>query len=431
MNRFIYYFLRSIFHLTAQIFYRRVIILNEDKIPKNKPLLIAINHSNAFWDGVLVGMYVNRPVWFLARGDVFKKPSVAKILNIMGIAPVYRMQEGYANIGKNKETFTKCHQILSKNQAIALFPEGNCERESKLRPLKKGAARIAHGALETFGNHSDLYVTCAALNYDEPDNLNSEMLINFSQPIKVNDYLDASKALDAREAMQFTAAMEKGIDSVMFNIHDRHQHAFFHFVKRNFADLVTGKSKNEHSLFEKMKLFSEKINAAHPSTDACKHAVNAYRNELSKAGVREKYVQQFLIQGRFISTYLICLLLFIPSIPGLLFNSWPYYLSHRLAKKTVKKQEFFTSINLGAAGLLYFLWYLIIAIVFTFMLSLLKAFMLVMAIHFSGVICLHLATYFRAIKAHVKLSKLNHKHREHLLKTRENCVAAIKNYIAA
>jgi hypothetical protein len=57
--------------------------------------------------------------------------------------------------------------------------------------------------------------------------------------------------------------------------------------------------------------------------------------------------------------------------------------------------------------------------------------MLVMAIHFSGVICLHLATYFRAIKAHVKLSKLNHKHREHLLKTRENCVAAIKNYIAA
>lgn len=431
MNRFIYFFLKSIFHLTAQTFYRKITILNESNIPKNKPLLVAINHSNAFWDGVLIGMYINRPVWFLARGDVFKKPGVAKILNFMGIAPVYRMQEGYANIGKNKETFIKCHQILSKHQAIALFPEGNCERESKLRPLKKGAARIAHGALETFSNKTDLYVTCAALNYDDPDNLNSEVIINFSKPIKVNDYFDASKPLDGRDSMHFTNDIEKGIDSVMFNIHDRHWHEFFHFVKRNFSGLLAGKSKLELSRFEKIKAFAEKINASDHLADDYKHQVNFYKKALEVYRLREKHVHQFLVKRSYITDYVIFLMLLIPALPGILINSWPYFLSYRLAQKKVKKQEFFTSINLGAAGFLYLLWYMVLFLIFSLILSTLKALMLITALHFSGVIALHLASYFRSIKAHVKLSKLNQKEREQLLKLRENCVVAIQKFIAA
>jgi 1-acyl-sn-glycerol-3-phosphate acyltransferase len=77
--------------------------LNLEKVPTKAPLLIAINHSNAFWDGVMIALQTKQRVWFLARGDVFKKPLAAKILNAIGIAPIYRMQDSSENTEKNKE----------------------------------------------------------------------------------------------------------------------------------------------------------------------------------------------------------------------------------------------------------------------------------------------------------------------------------------
>ncbi len=431
MNRFIYYFLKSIYYTIAQLYYAKITVLHAEKIPTKKPLLLAINHSNAFWDGVMIGMLVNRPVWFLARGDVFKKPMVAKILNAIGIAPIYRMQEGIANLGKNKEVFDKCHQILENKQCIAIFPEGNCERESRLRDLKKGTARIAHGALATFKSDAELFVTCAGLNYDDPDNLNSEVLINFNAPLKVNDYFDAGKALDSKAAMRFTADIEKSLNKVMFHIAKAHDDDFFHFVKRNFSHLITGKSKNESTKFDKIKAFSEKVNTAQEILAGCKPPVHSYSKLLAKYQLREKYIAQSQRTGQFIGHLFIFLLLLIPSLPGLLFNSWPYFVAYQTAKKTVKKQEFFTSINLGMAGVLYLLWYLILLIVCTMAISFLKALMLIVALHFSGAIALHLASYFRTLRGHVRIFNLKKSVKEEILKQRTLCIEAIQKFVAA
>lgn len=429
MNILLHYILKFLYLITARIFYSKITILNLDKVPSNAPLLIAINHSNAFWDGVMIGLHTKQRVWFLARGDVFKKPLAAKILNAIGIAPIYRMQEGIENIEKNKEVFNRCYQILDENQSIAIFPEGNCERESKLRPLKKGTARIAHGALQSFKSNKPLYISCVGLNYDDPDNFNSEVLINFNSPIEVNNYFEASKPLDSKQALQLTKDIESSMDAVMYNIQRNEDHQLFHFIKRNFIQLVKGNNHSEQFEFEQVKKLSTKINNDKAGVSELKKTTLPYLSALQQHQLREKYVNKYLVKGKFIGDYILFILLLIPAIPALVLNSWPYFASYQTAKKIVKKPEFFSSVNIGAAGILYFLWYIILFILIAIFISSLKAIMLLIALHFSGIISLHLASQFRAIKGHLKIVRLTKIEKENILKHRRLCVENIEKFV--
>ncbi len=429
MNILLHTIIKFLYLITARIYYAKITVLNLNKVPVNAPLLIAINHSNAFWDGVLIGLHTKQSIWFLARGDVFNKPIAAKILTWIGIAPIYRMQEGVENIEKNKEVFNRCYQILNKNQSIAIFPEGNCERESKLRPLKKGTARIAFGALETFKDNKSLYIICAGLNFDDPDNLNSEVLINFGEPIKVNDYFQESMPLDAAPVVELTKDIEKSLNNVMYNVHEKEHHQLFHFIKRNFLNLLVGVSKSEKFEFKKVKQLSEKINNNDAALSTLKTAANSYMRLLSQHKLREKYVRKYMVHAKFIGDYLIFLFLIIPAIPGLVFNSWPYFMAVYTAKKTVKKNEFFTSVNIGAAGLLYFIWYIVLLVLLVFFLPIIKALMLIIVLHFSGIIAFHLSSYFRGMRAHLRILKLSKVEKEALLNTRSHCVEHIQKFV--
>jgi 1-acyl-sn-glycerol-3-phosphate acyltransferase len=429
MNILLHYILKFLYLITARIYYSKITILNVEKVPTNVPLLIAINHSNAFWDGVMIGLHTKQRVWFLARGDVFKKPIAAKILNAIGIAPIYRMQEGIENIEKNKEVFNRCYQILDKNQTIAIFPEGNCERESKLRPLKKGTSRIAHGALQTFKDNKSLYITCVGLNYDDPDNFNSEVLINFNSTIKVNDYFNASSPLDSKQALRLTKDIENCMEEVMYHVQENENHQLFHFIKRNFLNILIGNKKSGQYEFDQVKKLSIKINKDQNNVDLLKKETIPYINLLVEHQLREKYVLKYLVNGKFFSDYVLFVLLLIPSIPALILNSWPYFMAFKTAKKVVKKREFFSSVNIGLAGILYLIWYVLLLIVFTFLLPPIKALMLLLVLHFSGIIALHLASHWRAIKSHLKIGRLSKVEKDNILKNRMQCVKAIQNFV--
>jgi hypothetical protein len=55
--------------------------------------------------------------------------------------------------------------------------------------------------------------------------------------------------------------------------------------------------------------------------------------------------------------------------------------------------------------------------------------MLVIVLHFSGIIALHLASQFRAIKSHFKISRLSKIEKENILNTRMICVEAIQKFV--
>ena len=109
------------------------------------PLLIIANHPNSFLDALIIGSYYKRRVYFLARGDAFKKPIHRFLLESLNMIPVYRLREGKAYLHLNDYAFNKSIDLLSKGYAVLIFIEGTCINSHELQPFKKGTARILEG----------------------------------------------------------------------------------------------------------------------------------------------------------------------------------------------------------------------------------------------------------------------------------------------
>lgn len=119
--------------------------------PQQGPALLACNHPNSFFDALVVATQYPHPVHFLARGDVFRKPWVARLLRFMKMIPIHRLSEGRAGLQHNEQSFRESLSVLEAGGTLLIFAEGICKNEWILRPLKKGAARLAYAAWEEKG----------------------------------------------------------------------------------------------------------------------------------------------------------------------------------------------------------------------------------------------------------------------------------------
>ncbi|MGL4597335.1 MAG: 1-acyl-sn-glycerol-3-phosphate acyltransferase, partial [Bacteroidia bacterium] len=187
-----YYFLWTVFRFGIGFFYRdtwRKQIVGLENIPDDKPVIFCVNHPNAFLDAIIVGSATKKRVRFLVRSDVMRNPFQRAFLSFIGLIPIYRMQEGIENLGKNDETFSECHKLLKQKKAIIIFSEGLCIQERRLRKLKKGTARIALGAEEAFDFDLDLQLVPVGLNYAAGAwKFRSRLSVHFGKPISVKAY---------------------------------------------------------------------------------------------------------------------------------------------------------------------------------------------------------------------------------------------------
>jgi 1-acyl-sn-glycerol-3-phosphate acyltransferase len=169
------------------LFYRKVTIHNIDNFPASGPVLLVSNHPNSFMDALVIGAYLPRPTNFLARGDAFKNPILAKVFKTYHMLPVYRASEGKENIEKNFETFDASYDEVNKGGSVLIFGEGLCVNNWDLRSLKKGPARIANRAWTSDDLAKDLVVIPVGLTYEHFDGGGKSLLINYGKPITKQD----------------------------------------------------------------------------------------------------------------------------------------------------------------------------------------------------------------------------------------------------
>ena len=127
------------------LFCHEIHLKNKQLFTTKGPLLIIANHPNSFLDALIIGSYYKRRMYFLARGDAFKKPIHRFILESLNMIPVYRLREGKEFLHLNDYTFIKSIDLLSKGYAVLIFIEGICINSHELQPFKKGTARILEG----------------------------------------------------------------------------------------------------------------------------------------------------------------------------------------------------------------------------------------------------------------------------------------------
>ena len=171
------------------VFYRKVVIIHYDNVPEKKSLIFTPNHQNALMDALAMLFSVNNQLIFMARSDIFKK--FAAILYFLKILPIYRIRDGIDTLKKNQAVFDKTVDVLNAYNGLVILPEGNHAGIRRLRPLKKGFARIAFQTEETGKVKEGLGIVPVGIDYDDYTHCRSRKIVVFGKPIPVADFLDS------------------------------------------------------------------------------------------------------------------------------------------------------------------------------------------------------------------------------------------------
>jgi 1-acyl-sn-glycerol-3-phosphate acyltransferase len=166
--------------LILRIFFRRLEVTGQEHVPARGPVLFIINHPNALVDPVVLLCRAGRPVSFLAKEPLFRMPVIGHLARALDSIPVYRRMD-QADTGRNRATFDAARALLARGGSLAVAPEGTSHSDSRLKPFRTGAARIALGAATTAG----LDVVPAGLFYTSKTRFRSSALLCFGEPIHV------------------------------------------------------------------------------------------------------------------------------------------------------------------------------------------------------------------------------------------------------
>lgn len=221
----LYRFMQALLRLVLKVYFRKIYFAGAALLPKNKPLILACNHPNSFLDAVLLAVLIKEPLHFLARSDVFNTPFKSWLLHQFNLIPIYRLQEGAENLHRNEETFAQCYKILQNGGRILIFSEGICIQEKRLRPLRKGTARLAFGA-ETAHNFTlGLQVVPVGINYTFPAKFRQEAQISLSQPIALREFKNLYQTAPARAVLGLNQKISVGLQENMVIIPEKKQEA--------------------------------------------------------------------------------------------------------------------------------------------------------------------------------------------------------------
>jgi 1-acyl-sn-glycerol-3-phosphate acyltransferase len=224
----LYAFLKIYVRLAMVLICRKIVVNKPSMLRSEGPLLIACNHPNSFLDSIILDTLFEKPVWSLARGDVFKSPRVVTILNALKILPVYRPSEGVENLSENYKTFKSCVAIFRKKGIVQIFSEGKCINEWHLRPLKKGTARLA---IQSWEDNIPLRVLPTGINYSSFRTFGKNIYLNFGNLI-TREHVHPGEA-DGLKHQSFNAALQQELEKLVFEIpkDDRNMQASFLQVK--------------------------------------------------------------------------------------------------------------------------------------------------------------------------------------------------------
>lgn len=182
-----------------RFFYRKMQSKFHNRIPKDRPVLIAPNHQNALMDAMANVRSGRRALVFLTRADVFNNRFIAGIFRIYKMLPVYRIRDGASELSKNEDIFNETMQVLLRKKCpVVIYVEGNHGDKRRLRPLVKGIFRIAFQAQESYGEKPGVVIVPCGIDYSNYTNFRSKLFVQYGEPIEVCEYYAEFKENSAR-----------------------------------------------------------------------------------------------------------------------------------------------------------------------------------------------------------------------------------------
>ena len=134
VNTVVYWLARAVLQPFIQIYFR-LSRNGRQHIPAQGGVLLASNHRS-FLDPFLVGCCLRRPIFFVAKQELFENRLYGWFLNCLGAFPIRRGES-------DEEAMITARALLERGEAVVIFPEGTRIRRGALGKAKRGVGRLA------------------------------------------------------------------------------------------------------------------------------------------------------------------------------------------------------------------------------------------------------------------------------------------------
>lgn len=218
---FLYDFLRYYVDFSFKLAYQRVEYRGLENIPKDGAVIFAPNHTNGLQDALAILAIDHGPKVFVARADIFKKPTLRKILTFLKIMPILRKRDGMENLGQNDAIMEKASQVLMDKVPFCIMAEGTHRPKHSLLPLLKGIFRIALKADSHIAGRMPVYIVPVGVEYGSYYRFRSSLLVYVGEPFDVSAYRKAHLEMsDAELLHSMREVLTKRMQDTIFYIPD-------------------------------------------------------------------------------------------------------------------------------------------------------------------------------------------------------------------
>lgn len=399
------------------LYYNKFQKLNWKNVPRNKPVILAETHRNAFMDSLACVNTGSSQVAQLARGDAFQNRVLRNIFHFFHMLPIWRERDepGGDIKARNDVTFNTCFDLLANNGMVGIYPEGDCINVNMVRPLKKGICRLAFGAEERYDFNLDIQIVPVGVTYTAAEKFKKWAVISFGEPIALQAYTETYKTNPALAINQLKNAIEKGMQKVSLHIsgtsHFETKEQLATMYARHMILERNEKYEPVSKLIEEKKVISslEQMEATEPEEmNRLKEQLTEINKGMRNFNFRENTFDK--ARQHPLSIFLM-LLYFIVMLPvflyGTLVNYIPYIIPQRIVQKKIKQKIFYSSIKYVIGFPIFMLFYLLLAVVVWAVLgSVLSAVIFFISFPIAG----HIAFYYwydlKKMRSLLKLKRL-------------------------
>ncbi|PZE18016.1 hypothetical protein DNU06_05205 [Putridiphycobacter roseus] len=433
----LYFLLKVLISYAILLFFKRRKTVNAPK-KFNEQTIFVVNHASAFMDPWVIAELQRPVLFFLTRGDIFKT-WLRPITWAAHMIPIFRTKENGADSAeKNEQVFQEVYNLLRKKKSILIFGEGYTDDVfiRSLKSLKKGPARIGFGAMEANDWKLDIKIQSSGINYADPNEFRSEVLVSNSKPIHLKDFKAEYIKNKAKTITKITKMVTVNLQEQLTYLEDEKL-----TVLHNQIQSITKKGIAHHQSDERIKLetrwrYSQKlatfINGNYSEEDpkwiTLKSTLSSYFKLLKKEQIEDQWVLDYS-EGKKPNLFLRGLLLLV-CLPIFLIGCFhhliPYLFVKRFTEKTFKRRVFWSGIKLIMGYVVLALFNILLCLFLNYAFDLMDTWILWIYILFIvppfGVVAYWYALYF---KQTLQLAGLDKNKLEKLKKEREKCAALI------
>jgi len=139
----------------------RLHVCGRENVPDEGAVMLVGNHQS-YLDPVFCGIYLKRPLYFLARASLWKNSFFGRLISSVNTIPV---KQDKGDLSAMRKVISK----LKEGWGVCLFPEGTRTSDGKIKPFKPGFGLLCRrggatvvpvvidGAFECWPRHKKIF----------------------------------------------------------------------------------------------------------------------------------------------------------------------------------------------------------------------------------------------------------------------------------